>query len=175
MRKILALTLVYAVLASVLPATAQKKDQQAPPQSQSANTKLEAMLNTAQMPFNKMEDGTYVVVVSVDQNESERFHMTLSYLGNDPNDERYQIVQMYFLLGQIAKGATFPPALIKQMNQWNSQLTMGKVFAVSNVIIYGTSAWLAKSDADSLALDATLGHYSSQDLRKEVAPYLKQQ
>jgi len=152
---------------------AQTRTQQPAAQGQSAGTKLEAILNTAQMPFNKMEDGSYVAVISVDQNESERFHISLSYLGNDPNDALFRIVQMYFLLGQIPKGSSFPPALIKQINQWNSELTMGKVVAVGSVILYTASSWLVRTDAESIAVDATLGHYSSKDLRKEVAPYLK--
>ena len=36
------------------------------------------------------------------------------------------------------------------------------------------SAWLYRTDADPLAQDAVLGHYVSKDLRKDVAPYLKQ-
>lgn len=173
MRRALALTLVYALLVSASAVKAETRNQQPAAQSQSAGTKLEAILNAAQMPFNKMEDGSYVAVISVDQNESERFHISLNHLGNDPNDAQLQIVQMYFLLGQIPKGSSFPPALIKQINQWNSELTMGKVFAVGNVIVYATSSWLLKTDAESLSVDATLGHYSSQDLRREVAPYLK--
>jgi hypothetical protein len=167
------LTLLYAMLVSASAVTAQTGKQPPAAQGQSAGAKLEAILNAAQMPFNKMEDGSYVAVISVDQNESERFHISLDPLGNDPNDTRFQIVQMYFLLGQIAKGSSFPPPLIKQINQWNSELTMGKVFAVGNVIVYATSSWLVKTDAESLAVDATLGHYSSQNLRKEIAPYLK--
>lgn len=173
MRRTIALTLVYALLVSASAVVAQTRNQQPTAQNQSAGTKLEAILNTAQIPFNRTEDGSYVAVISVDQNESDRFHISLSHLGNDPNDARFQIVQLYFLLGQIPKGSSFPPALIKQINQWNSELTMGKVFAVGNVIVYATSSWLIRTDAESLAVDATLGHYSSQDLRKEVAPYLK--
>jgi hypothetical protein len=37
-----------------------------------------------------------------------------------------------------------------------------------------SSSWLARTDAETLAQDAVLGHYVSQDLRKEIAPYLKQ-
>jgi hypothetical protein len=143
-------------------------------QPQKPSSKLEAMLNAAEMPFNKTGEGRYIAVISVDQNESERFHIQLNYLGNDPNDEHYQIVQMYFLLGQIPKGSTFPTALIKQINEWNSNLTMGRVVAAGTVIMYASSSWLAKTDADTLALDAALGHYASENLRKEVAPYLKQ-
>jgi hypothetical protein len=49
-----------------------------------------------------------------------------------------------------------------------------RVIAVGNVIMYTSSSWLARTNADTLALDAALGHYASQDLRKEIAPYLKQ-
>jgi hypothetical protein len=171
MRKMIAVALVYAVLGSVLQAVAQGQKQ---PQPQQAGKKLEAMFNAAEIPFTKPEEGRYIAVISVDQNESERFHVGLSSLGNDPNNERYQIIQMYFLLGQVSKGASFPPALIKQINEWNSNLTMGRVIAVGNVIMYTSSSWLSKTDADTLVLDATLGHYASQDLRKEIAPYLKQ-
>src|SRR4051794_9960034 len=76
--------------------------------------------NAAEMPFTKSEEGRYIAVVSVDQNESERFHVGLSYLGNDPNDERHQIIRMYFLLGQIPKDASFSTALIKRINEWNA-------------------------------------------------------
>lgn len=175
MKKTIGLVLAWTLLALALHAAAQNQTEpQRPQQNPQAAAKLEAILNKAQIPFNKTEGGTYISVISVDQNESERFHIELGYLGNDPNDARYQIVQMYFLLAQIGKGASFPPALLKQMNQWNADLTMGKVIVSGNVMLYTSSAWLARTDAESLALDATLGHYSSQDLRKEIAPYLKQ-
>ncbi len=170
MKKMMATALAWLFLSSMLSSSAQTQSQH---QSQAASQKLEAMLNTAEIPFNKTEDGSYIAVVSVSQNESERFHIQLNYLGDDPNNQRYQVIQMYFLLGQIPKGAAFPPALIKQINQWNADLTMGRVVAVGNVIMYTSSAWLAKSDAESLTLDAALGHFASQDLRKEIAPYLK--
>lgn len=172
MREALAVLLVFTVVELISSSAAQTKNQSQQPQA--AGKKLEALLNTAEIPFSKSEEGSYVAVISIDQNESERFHLSLSSLGNDPNDERYQIIQMYFLLGQIPKGSTFPPALIKQINTWNANLTIGKVVAVGNVIIYTSTSWLATTDADTLSLDATLGHYSSQDLRKEIAPYLKQ-
>lgn len=171
MRKLLASVLCCTVLASISSSTAQPQPQQ---QFQQAGRKLEAMLNGAELPFNKSEEGSYVAVISVSQNESERFHIQLNYLGSDPNSERYQIIQMYFLLGQIPKGSSFPPALIKQINEWNSNLTMGRVVAVGTVILYTSSSWLSKTDADSLALDAAVGHYASEGLRKEVAPYLRQ-
>jgi hypothetical protein len=171
MRKAIIGGLVCAVLGAVSIAMAQQQGQpQQPPQ---AGKKLEALFNAAEMPFTKSEEGKYIAVISVDQNESERFHVGLNYLGNDPNDEKYQIIRMYFLIGQIPKGASFAPALIKQINQWNANLTMGRVIAVGNVVMYTSSSWLARTDADTLALDAALGHYASQDLRKEVAPYLK--
>src|SRR6266481_3330344 len=170
MRKLMATLLTCTVLTALLPAWAQK----GPQQSQQAGKKLEMMLNTAEMPFTKSEEGSYIAVVSVSQTESEKFHIELNHLGEDPNNERYQVVQMYFLLGQVPKGASFPPALIKQINQWNSNLTMGRVIAYENVILYTSTSWLAKTDADVLGLDAALGHYASQDLRKEIAPYLKQ-
>ena len=171
MKKLMATVLAVAVLISLSPARAQNEGQH---QSQQPSKKLEAMLNAAEIPFNKSEEGSYVAVITVGENESERFHIQLNYLGNDPNNERYQVIQMYFLLGQIPKGASFPPALVKQINVWNSNLTMGRVVAFSQVVLYTSSSWLAKTDADTLGLDAALGHFASQDLRKEIAPYLKQ-
>lgn len=179
MKKSMKLALTGTILVLVLSATAQQQNQQQNqpqqrPQNQQATAKLEAILNKAQIPFTKTPDGTYVAVISVDQNESERFHIDLVYLGNDPNDARYQLVQMYFLLAQLEKGASFPPALLKQVNQWNANLTVGKILVYGNVMVYNSTSWLERTDAEYLALDATLGHYSSQDLRKEIAPYLKQ-
>jgi hypothetical protein len=171
MRKMISLALICAVLGSIPVVEGQNQATQQPPQ---AGKKLEALFNTAEMPFTKSEEGSYIAVITVEQNESERFNVGLSSLGNDPNDERYQIVRMYFFLGQIPKGTSFSPALIKQINQWNVNLTMGRVIAVGNAVVYTSSSWLARTDANTLALDAALGHYASADLRKELAPYLKQ-
>jgi hypothetical protein len=171
MRKTISLALICAVLGSIPVAEGQNQATQQPPQ---AGKKLEALFNTAEMPFTKSEEGSYIAVITVEQNESERFNVGLSSLGNDPNDERYQIVRMYFFLGQIPKGTSFTPALIKQINQWNVNLTMGRVIAVGNAVVYTSSSWLARTDANMLALDAALGHYASVDLRKELVPYLKQ-
>jgi hypothetical protein len=171
MRKLIAVLTTLFVLTSLVSAQTQKET---PSQFQQSSKKLDAMLNAAEIPFNKSEEGSYVAVISMSQSESERFHIQLNYLGNDPNNEKYQVIQIYFLLGQIPKGTSFPPALIKQINQWNSNLTMGRVIAFDTVVMYTSSSWLAKTDADTLAMDAVLGHYASQDLRKEIAPYLKQ-
>jgi hypothetical protein len=171
MKKVAAVLLMYAVLVSLMPGAALAQQQ---PGKQSAAQKLEALLNAADIPFNKPEEGNYYAVISVSQNESEKFHIHLSYLGDDANNEQYQLIQMYFLLGQIPKGASFPPALIKQINVWNANLTVGRVIAVGTVVLYVSNSWLAHTDADSLVQDAALGHYVSEDLRKEIAPYLKQ-
>jgi len=50
---------------------------------------------------------------------------------------------------------------------------VGKVVVIGSAILYTSSSWLSRPDADGLAQDAVLGHYLSKDLRKEIAPYLK--
>jgi hypothetical protein len=50
---------------------------------------------------------------------------------------------------------------------------MGKVVVISSAILYTSSSWLSRTDAEGLVQDAVVGHYSSKDLRKEIAPYLK--
>jgi len=170
MRKLLTAVLAFTLLA--LPgSTATQQGGQRP--TSEAGRKLEAMLYVLQVPFQRSGENGYVAVISVGQNESERFFIQLGAVGGDPNNERLQIIQMYFLLGQIPQGAAFPPQLIKKINQWNSSLPMGRVIAADNTITYSNSAWLSKTDADTLGLDATFGHYASRDLRREVELYLK--
>ena len=125
------------------------------------------------MPFTKHEEGAYTAVITV-EDESERFEVYLTALGKDPNDEKLQVVQMYFVLGRVAKGSQIPPALVKQIGVWNADLTLGKVIAIEGSILYTTSSWFSHTDAESLSLDAVMGHITSKDLRKEVTPYLKQ-
>jgi hypothetical protein len=60
------------------------------------------------------------------------------------------------------------------MGKWNANLTLGKVVIIGEAILYTSSSWLAHTDAQLLATDAVMGHLTSKDLRKEVAPYLKQ-
>jgi hypothetical protein len=43
-----------------------------------------------------------------------------------------------------------------------------------NVVLYTSTEWMSRVDANTLVLDATIGHYASKDLRKEVAAYIKQ-
>jgi hypothetical protein len=114
-----------------------------------------------------------VAVITVEEGESDRFHVYLSTIGNDPNDEKLQVVQLYFLLGTLPKDAPVPIALTKQIAEWNANLTVGKVVVIGSAILYTSSSWLSRTDADGLAQDAVLGHYLSKSLRKEVAPYLK--
>jgi len=57
--------------------------------------------------------------------------------------------------------------------EWNANLTVGKVVIIGNAILYTSSSWLSRTDADALAQDAVLGHYLSKDLRKEIAPLPK--
>jgi hypothetical protein len=161
---------VFLFIASVFPAPAQKNKTEEKP----SGAKLEAILKAVELPFTKSEEDAYVAVITVEENESERFHLFLSYLGDDPKDERYQLVQMYFLLGQLPKGITVPAALAKQITVWNGNLTIGKVVIDDNVVLYTSTEWMSRVDADTLVLDATIGHYASKDLRKEVAAYVKQ-
>ncbi len=168
MRKLAIIALVCAILWPVLPAAAQQQ-----PSSQSSGKKLEALFTTAEIPFTKAEEGRYIAVITVEEGESDRFQVFLTALGNDPNNEKLQVIQLYFLLGQLPKGAQVPAALIKQVAEWNANLTLGKVVILGNAILYTSSSWLSRTDADTLAVDAVVGHYASKDLRKNVEPYLK--
>jgi hypothetical protein len=165
MRKVAVVALGCALLGSTLLA-AQK-------QPQASGKKIEALFKTAEIPFTSSEEGSYVAVITVEEGESDRFHVYLSAIGNNPNDEKLQVVQLYFLLGQLPKGTQTPIALTKQIAEWNANLTVGKVVVIGNTILYSSSSWLSRTDADALAQDAVLGHYLSKDLRKEIAPYLK--
>ena len=140
----------------------------------SASAKLETIFQAAEMPFVKLGADHYKAVVSIDTNESDSFQVFLQTIGNDPNDVDLQIMQMVFFLGELPKGAAPPNALVKQINEWNSNLSRGSVFILEGVILYQSSAWLSKSDATTLTNDALVGHFTSQKLRKEVELYLKQ-
>jgi hypothetical protein len=140
----------------------------------SAGTKLEAIFKTAEIPYVKLADDRYKAVVSIDENESDRFQVFLQTIGNNPNDDDLQVMQMIFYLGELPKGTTPPTALIKQINEWNGSLTRGSVFVLDSVIMYQSSAWISKSDSTTLINDALVGHFTSQKLRKEIAPYIKQ-
>jgi hypothetical protein len=143
-------------------------------QSAAPSKKLEALFKAAQIPVTSSEEGSYVAVIIVGESESEEIHIYLSSIGNDPNDEKLQVVQLYFLLGALPKNTSVPIALAKQIAEWNANLTMGKVVVIGSAILYTSSEWLFRTDANALAQDAVLGHYVSKDLRKDVAPYLKQ-
>jgi hypothetical protein len=90
-------------------------------------------------------------------------------IGNHPNDEKLQIVQLYFLLGLLPKDTQTPIALTKQIAEWKANLSVGKVVVIGGAVLYTSSSWLFRTDADALAQDAVLGHYLSKDLRKEIA------
>lgn len=165
MRKVAVVALGCALLGSTLLA-AQK-----PPQA--SGKKIEALFKSAEIPFTSSEEGSYVAVITVEEGESDRFHVYMTAIGNDPNNEKLQVVQLYFLLGQLPKGTSVPVALTKQITDWNANLTVGKVVVIGNAVLYTSSSWLSRTDAESLAQDAVLGHYLSKDLRKEIAPYLK--
>jgi hypothetical protein len=142
-------------------------------QPQASSKKIETLFKTAEIPFTSSEEGSYVAVITVEEGESDRFHVYVSTIGNNPNDEKLQVVQLYFLLGQLPKDTPAHIALTKQINEWNANLTVGKVVVIGSAILYTSSSWLSRTDADGLAQDAVLGHYLSKDLRKEIAPYLK--
>lgn len=165
MRKLAVVALSCALLGSTLLA-AQK-------QPQASSKKIEALFKAAEIPFTSSEEGSYVAVITVEEGESDRFHVYVTAIGSDPNNEKLQVVQLYFLLGQLPKGTPVPVALTKQIAEWNSNLTLGKVVVIGSAILYTSSSWLSRTDADGLAQDAVLGHYLSKDLRKEIAPYLK--
>ena len=165
MRKVAIVALCCALLGPSL--LAEQK------QSPASGRKIEALFKAAEIPFTSSEEGSYVAVITVEEGESDRFHVYLSAIGSDPNDEKLQVVQLYFLLGLLPKDTPAPIALTKQIAEWNANLTVGKVVVIGGAVLYTNSSWLSRTDADGLAQDAVLGHYLSKSLRKEVAPYLK--
>lgn len=178
MSRIATTALIVAVLGATLPPLHAQQPQGAQKQSQTQSSsakKLEAIFTAAEIPFSKPENGSYyVAVITVEDNVSERFYCSLNSLSDDPNDEKGQVLTMDFILGYLPKGATPSNALIKQIAQWNSRLTFGKVIIINEAVVYSNSFWLSRVTADTLAWDAATFHYVSQDLHKEVAPYLKQ-
>jgi hypothetical protein len=176
MKRIAAMALMAAVFGSALPLTAQQPSgaqKQSPAQPQ--GKKLEALFTAAEIPFTKSEHSDYyIAVITTDDNVSERFYCSLSSLSDDPNDEKGQVLTMDFILGYLPKGTTPSTALIKQIAQWNSRLTFGKVIIIGQAVVYNNSFWFSRVTAETLTWDATTFHYVSQDLGKEVAPYLKQ-
>ncbi len=159
--------LVAVLLGMILPAAAQNKG------AKSAEKKLESLLQAAEIPFTKAGDTRYVAVVTVDQ-DSERFQLTIQPLGDDTANEELYLVQMYFALGALPEGEQLSAALARQMVTWNSNLTVCKVIRIDNVFFLTATAWLMKTDSDTLALDAVLAHMTAKNLRKELAPYLKE-
>ena len=139
-----------------------------------SEARLESLFKANEMPFVKIADSHYAAVITTDNGDSDRFHVFLSTIGNDPNDDNMQVVQIVFYLGQIPKGSSAPIALIKQINEWNSSLSRGSVYIIGQSVAYQSSGWLFKSDPTSLEIDALVGHFSAVSLRKEVEPYLKQ-
>ena len=142
--------------------------------SSSAGEKLEAVFKGAEMPFVKLGDDHYKAVLTINENESDSFQVFLQTIGNNPNDDTLQVIQMIFFLGALPKGTTPPTALIKQINEWNGSLSRGSIFVLDSVVLYQSSAWLSKSDPTTLINDALVGHFTSQKLRKDVEPYIKQ-
>lgn len=140
----------------------------------SAGAKLEAIFKSAEIPYVKLKDDRYKAVVSISDSESDQFQVYLQTIGNNPNDEQLQVMQMVFFLGAIPEGRTAPTPLLKQINEWNADLTRGSVFIAGSVILYQSSAWLSKTDQNTLINDALVGHFTSQELRKKIEPYLKQ-
>lgn len=140
----------------------------------SADAKLEAIFKGAEMPFVKLGNDHFKAVVTIDDNESDRFQVFLQTIGSNPNDDALQVMQMVFFLGALPKGTTTPTALIKQINEWNGTLSRGSVFVLDSAVVYQSSGWLSKSDPSTLVNDALVGHFTSQKLRKEIEPYIKQ-
>jgi hypothetical protein len=99
MYKLSTVFLILAVLGPVMPALAQNN----PQPKQTAGQRLEKLLNEAELPFTKREENSYVTVITMEENESERFEVFLTSLGDDPNNERLQVIQMYFVVGRLAK------------------------------------------------------------------------
>jgi hypothetical protein len=171
MNKLAAVALGCALLGSTLLA-AQTQPQVAQTQPQAPAKKIEALFKTAQIPFTSSSEANYVAVITA-EDESERFHVYVSTFGDDPNNEKLQVAQLYFVLGSLPKDTPVPLALTKQIAEWNVNMRVGKVIVANNSILYTDSLWLSRTDADGLNWVAAVGHYISKSLRKDVAPYLK--
>lgn len=161
MRKFSIIALFLLMLGTILPAAAQ------------GSNRLEDLFKQAEMPVTKLEEGRYLAVVTV-QDESTKFEVIQNSLSDDPKETRAQFIQLYFRLGVLPQGASLSPALAKQLNVWNSKLSMGKVVVIDNYVWYATTLWLEKLDASTLDIEAVVGHFNAKTLRKELEPYLKQ-
>lgn len=154
------------------PSTARKAPGSTTPKSGSA--KLEAIFKSAEVPYVKVEDDHYKADVTIDEGETDQVQIFLQTLGDDPHNKSYEVMQIYFYLGEVPEGSKPSPALLKQLNEWNQKLVRGTVFIDDNVITYGSSLWTSTLDEDAFIKDTVLGHYASKALRKEIEPYLKQ-
>src|SRR5947199_5645730 len=100
MRRAAAMALMVAMLGSAVPSGGQAGNQKQS-QGQPVDKKLEALLTAAEMPFTRMEEGRYIAVITVEDDESEKFYVSIGSLGDDPNDEKGQVITTDFLLGRL--------------------------------------------------------------------------
>lgn len=177
MKKALILTIFLAALGLATPAIVAHADDKAaanaaqPPSDEAK--KVEGLLTATELPFTKTKDGNYTAVITV-EDESERFVIIPDRLGDDPNKADFQFIKLYFHLGDLPEGVKLSTPLAKQLAEWNSNLAIGKVVVEEGTVWYTSTLWLSTTDANALGREAVIGQIIAKDLRKQVAPYLKQ-
>lgn len=175
MKKFGFVTLSLAFLGLLLPpAVAQSADAASTSAADAPSKKLESLFADAEIPFTKTKSGLYVAVITV-RDESDRFSASVDTLGNDPNDSAFQLVTIYFPLGELPKGEQMSSALAKQIIQWNTNLSVGKIVLLDSDFYFTSTLWLDHADANALAREVIIAHVDAKGLRKELAPYLNQQ
>jgi hypothetical protein len=174
MKRVMLVILFLAGLPPIMAAaTAQTSSPASKPTADAPSKKLEALFTDAEIPFTKTKGGYYVAVVTVGD-ESDRFTASVDTLGNDPNNPVLQLGTIIFSIGELPKGVQIPTQLAKQIIQWNSDLSVGKIIQIDDDFYYVSTLWLDHTDGNALSREAIIGHLNAKNLRKELLPYLKQ-
>jgi len=166
------LALIIPILI-ISPAMAQSASASPKPAADPPSKKLEALFTEAEIPVTKTKSGMYIGVVTVGD-ESERFTAGVDALGTDPNNTVLQFATIYFSLGGLPKGTQLSGPLAKQIVQWNTNLSVGKIVQLDDDFYYSSSFWLDHADGSALDRETVIGHLNAKSLRKELLPYLKQ-
>lgn len=128
---------------------------------------LEDMIKANELPYTKLENGTYKIVVQIDEQAMTVFAKEYS-LGKTDD---LKIIYLYGLVVSMPKGATPSAAMTKKMVELNDQLLVGKISLNENTVIYSSSFWLKNANSDTLLNELILAFRNKQDLVKTLKPF----
>ncbi len=136
--------------------------------------RVEVLLNEVGVPSADVGDGVRKAVIEL-EGKSETALVRTQQLGNDPANDKLKVIQIIFVITRIAEDAKPSAAALAKINEYNVNLTIGKVAVWPGAVVYTHDLWYSTADAETFGTSLVVGALNAASLREALAPFFSEE